>query len=173
MKMQLFKWACFWVLVLLPGFLPATEQTVVSYMVLRSSPRKNAIFMGKVKLSRSATLSFLNNVQLTYVAPVNEVVHGRIIDAKGKIIQEGDIIAKARDIKEKIIVNICTQKLKKAQQKLKDATLNLKRIEKLYKRHVFSENVNTKKRKMTICRLPATTMSAAWNCLTQKKIWTI
>ena len=139
MKMQLFKWACFWVLVLLPGFLPATEQPVVSYMILRSSPRKNAIFMGKVKLSRSATLSFLNNVQLTYVAPVNEVVHGRIIDAKGKIIQEGDIIAKARDIKEKIIVNICTQKLKKAQQKLKDATLNLKRIEKLYKRHVFSE----------------------------------
>ncbi len=140
MKIKLFKSACFCTMALLSNLLLAAEQTTsVPYMLLRHSPRQNATFMGKVKLSRSATLSFLNNVQLTYVAPVNEVVSGRIIDSKGKIIQEGDVIAQARDIKEKIIVNICTQKLKKAQQKLKDATLNLKRIEKLYKRHVFSE----------------------------------
>jgi len=138
MKMKLFKCACFSVIALLSGLLPAAEQPV-PYTLLRHSPRKNAIFMGKVKLSRSATLSFLSNVQLTYVAPVNEVVRGKIIDAEGRVIQEGDIIARARDIKEKIIVNICDQKLKKAKQKLKDATLNLKRIEKLYKRNVFSE----------------------------------
>lgn len=138
MKMKLFKCGCFLVIALLSGLLPAAEQSV-PYMVLRNSARKNAIFMGKVKLSRSATLSFLSNVQLTYVAPVNEVVRGKVVDSEGGIIQEGDIIARARDTKEKIIVNICSQKLKKAQQKLKDATLNLKRIEKLYKRNVFSE----------------------------------
>lgn len=95
--------------------------------------------MGSVGLSRSANLSFLSDVQITYVAPVNEVVRGKVIDASGKIIRQGDILARAKDIKEKIIVNICEQKVKKTKQSLKDARLNLKRIEKLYKRHVFSE----------------------------------
>lgn len=140
MKTKLFKCVCFWTFALLPILLPAAEQvTNIPYILLRRSPRKNTIFMGKVGLSRSAKLSFLNDVQITYVAPVNEVVRGKITDAKNKIIRAGDIIAKAEDTKEKIIVNICTQKVKKAKQALKDARLNLKRIEKLYKRHVFSE----------------------------------
>jgi RND family efflux transporter MFP subunit len=140
MKIKLFKCVCFWILALMSVFLPAAEQIIsVPYIILRRSPRKNAVFMGKVGLSRSAKLSFLTDVQLTYVAPVNEVVRGKIIDSEGKIIREGDILARARDTKEKIIVNICTQKVKKAKQALKDAKLNLARIEKLYKRQVFSE----------------------------------
>ncbi|MBU8901269.1 MAG: hypothetical protein KOO69_00870, partial [Victivallales bacterium] len=127
-------------LALLTTILPAAEHiNNVSYIILRRSPRKNLLFMGKVKLSRSAELSFLSDVQLTYVAPVNEVVRGKITDASGKIIRKGDILAKASDTKERIIVNICTQKVKKTKLSLKDANLNLKRIEKLYKRHVFSE----------------------------------
>ena len=140
MKTKLFKCLCFGALALFSILLPAAEQVMnMPYILLRRSPRKNVIFMGKVGLSRSAKISFLSDVQLTYVAPVNEVVRGKIIDSEGKIIREGDIIAKAKNTKEKIIVNICTQKVKKAKQALKDARLNLKRIEKLYKRHVFSE----------------------------------
>ena len=139
MKTKSFKCICSGIFAILPLMLPAAEVISVPYAVLQSSPRKNAIFMGKVGLSRSAKLSFLNDVQVTYVAPVNEVVRGRIIDSESRIIREGDIIAKADDIKERIIVNICTQKVKKAKQALKDAKQNLKRIEKLYKRQVFSE----------------------------------
>ena len=140
MKTKFFKCICFGIFAILPIFLPAVEKiTSIPYTVLQRSPRKNAIFMGKVELSRSAKLSFLNDVQITYVAPVNEVVRGKIIDSESRIIREGDIIAKADDIKERIIVNICTQKVKKAKQALKDSSLNLKRIEKLYKRQVFSE----------------------------------
>jgi hypothetical protein len=138
MKTKLLKCVCLGFLALLSSTLPAVEQAV-PYILLRRSPRKNAIFMGSVGLSRSAKLSFLSDVQVTYVAPVNEVVRGKIIDADGNIIRQGDILARARDTKEKIIVNICNQKVKKAKQSLKDARLNLKRIEKLYKRHIFSE----------------------------------
>lgn len=140
MKTKLFKCVCFAFLALLTSTLPAAEYiSNVPYILLRRSTRKNLLFMGEVKLSRSAELSFLSDVQLTYVAPVNEVVRGKITDANGKIIRKGDILAKASNTKERIIVNICTQKVKKAKQALKDASLNLKRIEKLYKRHVFSE----------------------------------
>lgn len=140
MKIKLFKYVCMGFLAIFSTALPAVEQAeTVPYTLLQRSPRKNVFFMGSVKLSRSAKLSFLSDVQLTYVAPVNEIVHGKITDAEGKIIREGDVIAKAKDIKERIIVNISTQKVKKAKQSLKDARLNLKRIEKLYKRHVFSE----------------------------------
>ena len=66
-------------------------------------------------------------------------MNGKITDSKGRIIRQGDILAKASATKQKIIVNISAQKVKKAKQSLKDANLNLKRIEKLYKRHVFSE----------------------------------
>jgi len=138
MKTKLFKCVCFGFLSILSIALPAMEQ-VVPYVLLRRSPRKNVLFMGSVGLSRSARLSFLSDVQLTYVAPENEVVRGKITDASGKVILQGDILAKASDTKEKIIVNICAQKVKKTKQSLKDANLNLKRIEKLYKRHVFSE----------------------------------
>ncbi|MCK4981795.1 MAG: hypothetical protein KAS17_02675 [Victivallaceae bacterium] len=138
MKTKLFKCVCFGFLSILSIALPAMEQ-VVPYILLRRSPRKNVLFPGIVGLSRSAKLSFLSDVQLTYVAPVNEAVRGKITDANGKVIRQGDILAKARDTKEKIIVNISDQKVKKAKQALKDASLNLKRIEKLYKRHVFSE----------------------------------
>ncbi len=138
MKTKLFKCVCLGFLSIFSIALPAMEQ-VVPYILLRRSLRKNVLFMGSVGLSRSAKLSFLSDVQLNYVAPVNEVVRGKITDANGKVIRQGDILAKARDTKEKIIVNICDQKVKKAKQALKDARLNLKRIEKLYKRHVFSE----------------------------------
>jgi len=138
MKKKIFKCVCLGFLALLSSTLPALDQAV-PYILLRRSPRKNAIFMGSVGLSRSANLSFLSDVQITYVAPVNEVVRGKVIDADGKVIRHGDILARAKDIKEKIIVNICVQKVKKTKQSLKDARLNLKRIEKLYKRHVFSE----------------------------------
>jgi len=140
MKTKLFTYVCFSFLAILSNALPVVEQPKnVPYMLLRRSPRKNAIFMGSVRLSRSAKLSFLSDVQLTYVAPVNEVVRGKITDGDGKIIRQGDILAKAKDTKEKIIVNISTQKVKKAKQALKDSRLNLKRIQKLFKRHVFSE----------------------------------
>jgi hypothetical protein len=140
MKSKFLKLIIFGSLALLSSVLPAAEQIVsVPYILLRRSPRKNAIFMGSVGLSRSAKLSFLKDVQLTYVVPVNEVVRGKITDADGKIIREGDVLAKAKDTKERIIVNICSQKVKKGKQSLKDSRLNLKRIEKLYKRHVFSE----------------------------------
>lgn len=140
MKTKLLKCVCFAFLALVTSILPAAEYiSNVPYILLRRSSRKNLLFMGTVKLSRSAELSFLSDVQLTYVAPVNEVVRGKITDANGKIIRKGDILAKASDTKERIIVNICTQKVKKAKQAVKDASLNLKRIEKLYKRHVFSE----------------------------------
>ena len=113
------------------------EQTV-PYILLRRSPRKNVLFMGSVSLSRSAKLSFLSDVQLTYVVPVNEVVRGKVTDANGKIIRQGDILATARDTKEKIIVNISDQKVKKAKQTLSDATLKFKRAKKLYSRQVFT-----------------------------------
>ena len=129
MKTKLFKCVCFGFLSILSIALPAMEQ-VVPYILLRRSPRKNVLFLGTVGLSRSAKLSFLSDVQLTYVAPINEAVRGKIIDANGKVIRQGDILAKARDTKEKIIVNISDQKVKKAKQALKDASLNLKRIEK-------------------------------------------
>ena len=106
---------------------------------MKHSKRENVFFMGDVMLSRSVRLSFLKDVQLTFVAPVNEVVRGKITNEKGEIIRKGDVLARAKDYKEKILVNICSQKLKKAKQALKDSSLNLKRIKKLYKRHVFSE----------------------------------
>jgi len=140
MKTKLFTFLCLALFMLAPNTVPATEQiNNVPYSLLRRSHRKNLLFMGIVELSRSAKLSFLNDVQLTYVAPVNEVMRGKITDNKGKVIQQGDILATARSIKEQIIVNIASQKVKKTKQALKDANLNLKRIEKLYKRHVFSE----------------------------------
>lgn len=138
MKTKLFKFVCLGFLFLLSSTLPAMER-IVPYMLLRRSPRNNVLFMGTVGLSRSAKLSFLSDAQLIYVAPVNEVVRGRITNADGKIIRKGDILAKAQNTKEQIIVNISSQKVKKAKQSLKDAHLNLLRIEKLYKRHVFSE----------------------------------
>ena len=128
------------VLLSMSTFVFATQPTEgVSYVNLKRSPRKTVLFMGDVILSRSAKLSFLSNVQLTYVASPNDVVCGRITDSQGRIIREGDMLAKARDIKEEIIVNISTQKVKKAKQAFKDARLNLERIQKLYKRQVFSE----------------------------------
>jgi len=140
MKTKLLKCACFGFLAVLSGVLPVAAQAkAVPYITLRRSFRKNAIFMGSVGLSRSAKMSFLKDVQLTYVAPVNEVVRGKIINSKGKIIRKGDVLATAKDTKEQIIVNICNQKVKKGKLALKDAKLNLQRIEKLYKRHVFSE----------------------------------
>ncbi len=140
MQVKLFKCLSLIFLAGLSNILPAAEQMKnVPYIVLRRSPRKKVLFMGTVVLSRSVSLSFLNNVQLTYVVPVNEEVRGKIIDSEGKSIREGDIIAKARNIKQQIIVNICTQKLKKMKVALQDARLNRLRIEKLYKRHVFSE----------------------------------
>ncbi|MDD5699189.1 MAG: hypothetical protein PHH77_11285 [Victivallaceae bacterium] len=120
----------------LPAVTPPAK--AIPYAVLRHSPQQDMLFLGTVRLYRSVELSFLSNVQLTYVAPVNEFVHGKITDREGKIIREGDIVAKARDIKEQIVVNIATQKLKKAALALKDAHLNLQRIEKLYTRNVVS-----------------------------------
>ena len=111
----------------------------VPYINLKRSMRKTVLFTGDVILSRSAKLSFLSNVQLTYVASPNDVVCGRVTDSKGRIIREGDVLARARDTKEEIIVNISTQKVKKAKQAFKDARLNLERIERLYQRQVFSE----------------------------------
>ena len=140
MKTKLLKPLCCGLIALVSIALPAAEQIrSVPYIVLRRSSRKNAIFMGSVGLSRSAKISFLSDVQLTYVVPVNEVVRGKITDANGKVIRKGDVLAKSANLKEQIIVNISTQKVKKAKQALKDSRLNLKRIEKLYKRHVFSE----------------------------------
>jgi multidrug efflux pump subunit AcrA (membrane-fusion protein) len=123
-----------------PAFVLAAQLPQgVTYVNLKRSPRQNVLFLGNVILSRSAKLSFLSNVQLTYVASPNDVVCGRITDFQGRIIREGDILARARDIREEIVVNISTQKVKKAKQALKDARLNLERIKKLYKRQVFSE----------------------------------
>lgn len=128
------------VLLSMPTFVFATQQiNGIPYVNLKHSPRKTVLFMGDVILSRSAKLSFLSNVQLTYVVSPNDVVCGRITDSQGRIIREGDILARARDTKEEIIVNISTQKVKKAKQAFKDARLNLERIQKLYKRQVFSE----------------------------------
>lgn len=128
------------VLLSTPIFVSATQQAEgVQYVNLKHSTRKNVLFTGDVILSRSAKLSFLSNVQLTYVASPNDVVCGRITDSKGRIIREGDVLARARDTKEEIIVNISTQKVKKAKQAFKDARLNMERIQKLYKRQVFSE----------------------------------
>ncbi len=140
MKVKLFKRICFMFLFLSAGILPANEYIKdVPYIILRRSSRKNVLFLGSVMLFRSATLSFLSDVQLTYVAPVNEEVRGKITDNNGKVIRPGDILARARDTKEQIILNISTQKVKKAKLALEDARLNLQRIEKLYKRQVFSE----------------------------------
>ncbi|MDD5728893.1 MAG: hypothetical protein PHV59_10035 [Victivallales bacterium] len=111
----------------------------IDYVCLRHTPRENVMFLGDIILSRSVKLSFLSNVQLTYVATPNEVVCGQITDSKGRIVREGDILARAYDAKEEIIVDISNQKVKKAKQILRDASLKLKRIEKLYKQHVFSE----------------------------------
>ena len=140
MKLRLFIYPGVVFFTFWANLLPAAEpQENVPYVLLRHSPRKKVFFLGKVMRSRSVKLSFLNNVQLTYVAPENAAVNGKIINSEGQIIRDGDIIAKARNIKDQIAVKIAEQKLKKSEQTLKDAILNLNRIEKLYKRHVFSE----------------------------------
>ncbi|MFA6716180.1 MAG: hypothetical protein WC082_14135 [Victivallales bacterium] len=131
----------FWLLLCVTSSFAAVadRQPGVDYALIQSSPRKNVFFMGAVMLSRSVKLSFLSNVQITYVASENEVVRGKITDADGNAIFQGDAVAKARSTKEQIIVNIADQKVKKTKQTLKDATLNLSRIKKLFERHVFSE----------------------------------
>ncbi|MDD5596816.1 MAG: hypothetical protein PHV82_02660 [Victivallaceae bacterium] len=126
-------------LILFSSLATAAGRPGVDYALIRRSPRKNVFFMGSVMLSRSVKLSFLSNVQLTYVASENEVVRGKITDADGNTIYQGDAVAKARSTKEQIIVNIAGQKVKKTKQTLKDASLNLSRTKKLYERHVSSE----------------------------------
>jgi hypothetical protein len=138
MKKRMLNSLCFLV-VLLSSLVAAAGESTVDYALIRRSSRKNVFFLGSVMLSRSVKLSFLNNVQLTYVGCENEVVRGKVTDIDGNTIYEGDAVAKARSTKEQIIVNIADQKVKKTKQALKDSTLNLTRIKKLYKRHVFSE----------------------------------
>jgi len=134
---KLLKCICLGYFIFLTTILPAAEQAkTVSYILLRHSNNKNPVFVGLVKRSRSAKLSFLSYVQLTYVIPVNETVRGRIINTDGKVIRKGDILAEAQNAKEQILVNISSEKAKNAKQSLKDASLNLERFKKLYKRQV-------------------------------------
>ncbi|MDD5596564.1 MAG: hypothetical protein PHV82_01385 [Victivallaceae bacterium] len=123
MNIKAFKYICLVYLTLFTVILTAKEQVkTVPYMLLQHSNNKNPVFVGLVKRSRSAKLSFLSYVQVTYVIPVNEIVRGRIINTEGKVIRKGDILAEAQNDKEQILVNISSEKAKNAKQALNDVS---------------------------------------------------
>lgn len=120
------SYVCLLAAVLFAGTLLSADSEWKSYQ-LQKEYRPPLRFTGKVDYSNTVTVSFEEKGRLAYVAPVGKYVESDVFDLNGKVVHQGDLLAKQD-------TEIPENNLKLAEVKRKEADITLIEKEQTYLR---------------------------------------